>query len=133
MNSVHEPGSQTMSKNRLRNNTESIRIDNRPSAPSAQPIASPRTQAARPAPRPRAQRPGRTGPARPTPACRALPACRAPAAIASLRVRCAPRAPVCPLRSACPCAPTPTPQRLRAPPCACAPPGRIVAWLGPVL
>ena len=42
INSVHEPSSRTMSKNRLRNNTESIRIENRPSAPSAQPVASPR-------------------------------------------------------------------------------------------
>ena len=42
MNSVHEPGSRTMSKNRLRNNTESNRIENRPSASSAQPVASPR-------------------------------------------------------------------------------------------
>ena len=49
MNSVHEPGSRTMSKNRLRNNTESIWIENRPSAPSAQPLASPRAQAAQPA------------------------------------------------------------------------------------
>ena len=47
MNSVHEPGSRTMSKNRLRNNIESNRIENRPSAPSAQPVASLRTQAAR--------------------------------------------------------------------------------------
>ena len=52
MNSVHEPGSRTMSKNRLRNNTKSKRIENRPSAPSAQPKASPRAQAAPPAPRP---------------------------------------------------------------------------------
>ena len=44
MNSVHEPGSRTMSKNRLWNNTESIRIENRPCAPSAQPVVSPRAQ-----------------------------------------------------------------------------------------
>ena len=42
MNSVHEPGSRTMSKNRLKNNTESNQTENRPSAPSAQPVASPR-------------------------------------------------------------------------------------------
>ena len=66
MNSVHEPGSRTMSKNRLRNNTESIRIENRPSAPSAQPVA-----------RPGAQRPGRVPraplprPAAPSAPCRA--------------------------------------------------------------
>ena len=47
MNSVHEPGSRTMSKNRLRNNTESIQIENRPSAPSAQPVASPLAHAVR--------------------------------------------------------------------------------------
>ena len=52
MNSVHEPGSRTTSKNRLRNNTESKRIENRPSAPSAQPKASLRAQAARPTPCP---------------------------------------------------------------------------------
>ena len=52
MNSIHEPSSGTMSKNRLRNNTESIRIENRPSAPSAQPKASPQHA------RQRAQRPG---------------------------------------------------------------------------
>ena len=46
MNSVHEPGSRTMSKNRLSNNTESKRIENRP---SAQPAASLRAQALRPA------------------------------------------------------------------------------------
>ena len=63
MNSIHESGSQTTSKNRLRNNTESKRIENRPSAPSAHPKASPR-----------AQRPGRTSPA-------LLPClCRAPVA-----------------------------------------------------
>ena len=50
MNSVHEPGSRTMSKNLLRNSTESNRVKNRPSAPSAQP-ASP---AARPSRAPRA-------------------------------------------------------------------------------
>ena len=83
-----------MSKNRLRNNTESNRIENRPSAPSAQPVASPRAQPAL-LPRaclalPRAPR----SPARPR-ACRQLLArparptrrYRAPAA----RVRCAPR------------------------------------------
>ena len=37
MNSVHEPGSRTMSKNRLRNSTESNRAKNRLSAPNAQP------------------------------------------------------------------------------------------------
>ena len=82
MNSVHEPGSRTMSKNRLRNNTKSTRIENRPRAPSAQPVASLR-----------AQRLGRTHPALPArllplaPAAR--PACRAcqrllPAACAPL-------------------------------------------------
>ena len=45
MNSVHEPGSRTMSKNQLRNNTKSIRIENKP---SAQPVASPRAQAVAP-------------------------------------------------------------------------------------
>ena len=81
MKSVHEPGSRTMSKNRLKNNTESIRIENRPSAPSAQPVASPgrapsaslgrapSAQAVRPAPRGSAPRQG---------ACHALPlACHA--------------------------------------------------------
>ena len=37
-NSIHEPGSRTMSKNRLRSSTESNRAKNRLSAPSAQPI-----------------------------------------------------------------------------------------------
>ena len=100
MNSVHEPGSRTMSKNRLRNNTESKRIENRPSAPSAQPKASPRAQ--RPgrapyAPRaclPSAPRPGAQLPAAPTPA--RAPACAPPAAHA----RCAPRP-----RAAAACAP----------------------------
>ena len=37
MNSVHEPGSRTMSKNRLNNSTESNQAKDRPSALSAQP------------------------------------------------------------------------------------------------
>ena len=72
MNSVHEPGSRTMSKNRLRNNTESNQIKNRPSAPSAQPVAS----------RPRAYhplRPSRT-PRASAPPSRALRAPREPCA-----------------------------------------------------
>ena len=44
MNSIHEPGSQTMSKNQLMNSTESNRVKNRPSAPSAQPIAQQHAQ-----------------------------------------------------------------------------------------
>ena len=97
MNSVHEPGSRTMSKNRLRNNTESKWIENRPSAPSAQPKASPGAQAARPA-RPcraccRAPRAPREPRALLPPACRARVHCAPHAAAA-----CLPRAR--PLRSA---------------------------------
>ena len=76
-----------MSKNRLRNNTESIRIENRSCAPSAQPVASPLAQAARlPCLR-----------VRPL-ACRALSRARAPSAL--------PRAGACRLgaqRPACAC------------------------------
>ena len=93
MNSVHEPGSRTMSKNRLRNSTESNRAKNKLSAPSAQPIGpaarpgrapcrAPRLPAARPcqpAPkRPRAQPPRAMHrapmlPARPPAACSRAP------------------------------------------------------------
>ena len=74
MSSVHEPGSRTMSKKLLRNNTESIRIENRPSAPTAQPVASPRAPCAPVAPLLRPAAPCRTLPR----ACRALAArCRA--------------------------------------------------------
>ena len=91
MNSVHEPGSRTMSKDRLRNNTESIQIENRPSAPSAQPVASLRAQAAHPTPRPRAPR---------AQAARAprLPAARSPSASCS-----PPAAPRAPASAACLC------------------------------
>ena len=117
MNSVHEPGSRTMSKNRLRNNTESIRIENRPSAPSAQPIASPRAQAERPAPRPPAPRaPALSAPCLlpPAPHARA-PSClqRWPARPTQARLR-APRA-HCELS----CAPSACPAY--AQPSACAP------------
>ena len=77
MNSVHEPSSRTMSKNRLRNTTESIRVENRPSAPSAQPKASLRAQATS---APRAQR---LPAERPALAPRLCPACRAPRAPAA--------------------------------------------------
>ena len=80
MNRIHEQ----CPKIRLRKNTESNRAKNRLSAPSAQPLASPRAQAARLAPRLRA--------------CRALPraphARLRPAAARLLRERppaCAPR------------------------------------------
>ena len=98
MNSVHELGSRTMSKNRLRNSTESNWAKNKLSAPSAQPIGpaarpgrapcrAPRLPAARPCQptpkRPRAQLPARHAPrahAACTPACRLRPrAYRAPA------------------------------------------------------
>ena len=108
MNSVHEPGSRTMSKNRLRNNTESTRIENRPRAPSAQPVASPRSPRAyhacchapclprAPAPAAcRLRTPRAPAPARP-PACLPAPQClRSPAACAPQRSACAPQ------RSAC--------------------------------
>ena len=92
MNSVHEPGSRTMSKNRLRNNTESIRIENRLSALSAQPKASPHAQAARLPP----VRPARLPPSRPAPTPQRLLApaarpCRTPAPPA--RACCAQRLP----------------------------------------
>ena len=86
MTCVHEPGSRIMSKNRLRNNTESNQIENRP---SAQPVTNLRAPPARPArlacrcrsPSPRArlspERPARA-PARP--ARLLLPAPRAPRA-----------------------------------------------------
>ena len=64
-----------MSKNRLRNSTESNRVENRPSAPSAQPIASPHAQPARPSPRPRAYRlasPATRAPRAPAPAAAQL-------------------------------------------------------------
>ena len=98
MNSAHEPGSRIMSKNRLKNNTESIRIENRPSAPSAQPVASPRAQAARPAPRPRACRPASPAPRAPhapAPAAARLPRPR-PTRLPAAR-RC--RGPACYLRA----------------------------------
>ena len=99
MNSIHEPSSRIMSKNRLRNSTESNRVENRPSALSAQPIASPR-----------AQRPGLTPAAQPAlpHALRARPrllprarsCCRAPAPAAArlsrVRLLAAP-APQCPV------------------------------------
>ena len=115
MNSIHEPGSRTMSKNRLRNNTESNRIENGPSAPSAQPVASPRA------------------PAAPLPRLRAYPASACRARHARLRFRQCPRA--CQRPRACrppatraPHAPAPArPCRLRAPApaCACSAPGRV--------
>ena len=45
MNSVHEPGLRTMSKNLLRNGTESNRVKNRLSASSAHPVGQQHTQA----------------------------------------------------------------------------------------
>ena len=117
MNSIHEPGSRTMSKNRLKNSTESNRAKNRLSAPSAQPTgpaARPgRAQACVPraplaccraraphalAPRLRATAPPRTHAAcwrAPAHLCRLLP--RAPA----------PRAPQRPARPSAPRAPAP--------------------------
>ena len=84
MNSVHEPGSRTMSKNRLRSNTESNRTKNRPSASSAQPVVSPRAQASRPAsaasPVPRALRAQPSAPV-------ARPVVRAPACTPAARLR----------------------------------------------
>ena len=101
MNSVHEPGSRTMSKNRLRNNTESIRIENRPSTPSAQPKASPHAQAAR------LLRACRALPR----ACRALPrACRACHALPRPAARASAPAPAArPASRACAPAAGPTP------------------------
>ena len=98
MNSIHEPGSRTMSKNRLRNSTESNRVKNRPSAPSAQPwpARAPRVVrlAARPARIPCAPTPCRTcrlSLARPAPCPRACCAPRTPA-VRPARLLCAPRA-----------------------------------------
>ena len=92
-----------MSKNRLRNNTESNRIENRPSEPSAQPVASPRAHVARPAPKPCA--------------CRSLPRAAAPyrALPRPCRARPAPRAPLPP---ACACAQLPLACRARSLACA---------------
>ena len=119
MNSVYEPGSRIMSKNRLRNSTESNRVENRPSAPSAQPIASPRAQAARLASlAPRAPRAPATAAAR-APACHACaPAPRARACVPRARAACC-RTPV-PLAAARPChllsrAPAPRAPQRRAP------------------
>ena len=70
MNSVYEPGSRIMSKNRLKNNTESNRIENRPSAPSVEPVGS-----ACPA---RLQRPCRAFPALLSPVRPARPTACAP-------------------------------------------------------
>ena len=81
-----------MSKNRLRDNTESTQIENRPSAPSAQPVASPRAQATRPKPRP-----------------------SAPHALATRLPSPAARAPRVPLPPACACEPArPAPGRARS-------------------
>ena len=101
MNSVHEPGSRTMSKNRLRNSTESNRVENRPSAQSAQPVASPR-----------AQLPGQA-PAAPCRACAPLPRSpRGPHA----PLPPAPPAPRAYAPSACPAPARPAPSvRLRPP------------------
>ena len=73
MNSVHEPGSRTMSKNRLKNSTESKLGQNRLSAPSAQPAGPV----------------ARTG--RPT-SCAPRACCLCPCALRTLRACCAPRA-----------------------------------------
>ena len=131
MNSVHEPGSRTMSQNWLRNSTKSNRDKNRPSAPSAQPWLA------------RAPRP----PSQPCPACAHAccrspvapePACHASAPRACLpRARAAclqrarlpratvvrlpsvrlPRAPRSPQRPAYACLRTPCAQRLSLAPC----------------
>ena len=142
MNSVHEPGSRTTSKNRLRNNTESKRIENRP---SAQPKASQRP-AARPAPyRPPSALPPACAcaqlklararaPTQRPPAARATPACasaraRAPAALrAPARSPCAPQhtRPARPSTRACAPLPSALPFCRRYSDC-------IVAWLGTVL
>ena len=101
MNSVHEPGSQTTSKNRLRNNTESNRIENKPSAPSAQPVASPFAQAARlplPAGRCRAPATACPAPARP---CRAPAPMRLPACLPASPSACPPARPACCRTPAC--------------------------------
>ena len=73
MNRVHEPGSRTMSKNRLKNSTESKLGQNRLSAPSAQPTGP-------------AACPGRLTGHAPR-AC-----CLCPCALRTLHARCAPRA-----------------------------------------
>ena len=107
MNSIHEPGSRRMSKNRLRNRTESNRAKNRLSAMSAQPT-DPTVRPGRApcralrAPRLPAARPCRPAPARPL-----RPARRAPAACA--RMPPLPRAPMPPAtaRPRAPHAPTP--------------------------
>ena len=114
MNNVHEPGSRTMSKNWLRNSTESNRAKNRPSAPSAQlgPARAPRPRAphasAKPLPRachaPAALLPRpRSAPAPRLRAQLPMPACARMGA--RLLLLLLPRAP------ATPTAPTPTPQR----------------------
>ena len=101
MNSVQEPGSRTMSKNRLRNSIESNRAKNRlsaqPTGPAARPGRAPSAclpracsaqRPARPAPHapsaPRAQRPARPAPMPPGRVFRLRKrACSAPAACAS--------------------------------------------------
>ena len=110
MNSIHEPGSRTMSKNRLKNSTESNQAKNRLIAPSAQPTG-------------RAARPG-------------LRAARAPCLLprpAPMRPACVPPRPHAPVTPAvtppsagrlCPC---------QRPPAACAPcarpaPSLLLRW-----
>ena len=120
MNSVHEPGTRTMSKNRLRNNTGSNRAKNKLSAPSAQPIGpaarpgrapysalclSARTRAAE-RPASRAPMPPELPPAACDPAAclpclyRLRRSCRAPAACCALATPLPPAARI-PRPSAC--------------------------------
>ena len=114
MNSIHEPGSRTMSKNRFRNRTESNRAKNRLSALSAQPtgpVARPGCApcralgAARLPPTPKRPAPARPAPVYPAPV---LPACvlprpRAPALVPTsacrLRAQLRPCSPSCALAS----------------------------------
>ena len=100
MNSVYEPGSRIMSKNRLRNSTESKMGQKHVECTKCTALASPRAQDARP---------GR--PAGGAPNVPAARPCRAPRAFT-----CVPRAPVRPRRAACraqrkPAQLSPTPAR----------------------
>ena len=105
MNRVHKQSP----KNLTRENTGSKRIENGPSAPSAQPKASPGAQAAH------APRAKRLPAARPTPACRGPNAClpRAQRPAARLRPTAAPRARARARQRPCACRPARPPARSR--------------------
>ena len=135
MNNIHEPGSRTMSKNRLRNSTESNRVKNRPSAQPTGPTARPgRAQACVPrepltccnARAPHARGPCALGPCARAPCAPLLRAAAPPRA----RVACC-RAPQRPARPNAPRAPAPRLRPCQRPPVACAPraPARLAAPL----